>query len=608
MSVAALSTASSILTATPSPAPAAGAAAVNDSQPFARLIGKPTADGKAPKGEAKTAPDADVEAEVSADTIGDDGATATTDAKDVIDTGETDILAGIEAMVAAASQLVVVPSAVATTATATITAPVATVKADASAKTVLGSVAKAAAAMPAPITTSTVTPTPAPAATTALPAQAPATGGGDTDAQAPTVDAAPIAAALPEGAAISSSIPAPKAVKTSDIASILAALKSSAAAQDIAPQATETVVATSDVASAQILGKPVIAPTGEDKIVARTAPQPTVPSDVTPKTIEASVTTSEQTAEAVAPLVAEAPRAKAEAKDGAKTVVAATTADIPAAAALPIQADQPVVTTPVAAQAQAAAIAPAATPVQEIPVAAATPQPRAATAPAIPANDDRDVRAATAAPAKARRNEAPAANDDNSADFAAIVSPPLAPMAATAAPSTAPLSDGPAVESATATLAGQSVDRQIDLARDSKWLDQLARDINQAATMQSNLKFQLNPEHLGSLHIEISNGADGASIRMTTDNDQARAIIADAQPKLLAEVRAQGLQVAGSHVDMDNRQQQNGGNAWMSGGQLGEQQQQRRSSEDHKPFPFTPTNQRDVPSDSVARNDGELYA
>jgi flagellar hook-length control protein FliK len=147
------------------------------------------------------------------------------------------------------------------------------------------------------------------------------------------------------------------------------------------------------------------------------------------------------------------------------------------------------------------------------------------------------------------------------------------------------------------TQAEQSMTRHLDLARDNQWLDRLAHDITQAATTNGHLKFRLNPEHLGSLQVEILNSAAGTSVRMTADNDAARTILADAQPRLIAEVRAQGLRIAESHVDL--------GSQTGSGGAAGGQHQ---SSEDHKPFVRTQAATRTETPDSSTPADDELYA
>ncbi len=107
------------------------------------------------------------------------------------------------------------------------------------------------------------------------------------------------------------------------------------------------------------------------------------------------------------------------------------------------------------------------------------------------------------------------------------------------------------------------IEHQLDLAADGAWLDQLARDIAAAGEEGAPLRFRLNPETLGSLRVEITQARDGAAIRLTADTEAARAIIADAQPRLLAEARAQGVRIAEAHVDLgqggasaDSRRQQ----------------------------------------------------
>jgi flagellar hook-length control protein FliK len=96
----------------------------------------------------------------------------------------------------------------------------------------------------------------------------------------------------------------------------------------------------------------------------------------------------------------------------------------------------------------------------------------------------------------------------------------------------------------------QTITQQLDLAHESEWLDQLATDIARTAGKEGSLRFRLHPETLGSLHVEMTQGAAGASIRLTADTEAARAIIADAQPRLLAEARAQGVRIAETHVDL----------------------------------------------------------
>jgi flagellar hook-length control protein FliK len=97
------------------------------------------------------------------------------------------------------------------------------------------------------------------------------------------------------------------------------------------------------------------------------------------------------------------------------------------------------------------------------------------------------------------------------------------------------------------------------------------------------LRFRLNPETLGTLNVELSQGAQGASVRLTAETEAARAIIAEAQPRLIAEARAQGVRIAEAHVDL-------GGGGGASG-------QSRRHGEETPTFVRT---HRQEPGDPAA--------
>lgn len=97
------------------------------------------------------------------------------------------------------------------------------------------------------------------------------------------------------------------------------------------------------------------------------------------------------------------------------------------------------------------------------------------------------------------------------------------------------------------------IEQQLELASDGEWLDQLARDIATGASGKVPLRFRLNPEHLGSLRVELTQDRGGTAVRLTADTEAARAIIADAQPRLLAEARAQGLRISEAQVDLAGR-------------------------------------------------------
>ena len=95
-----------------------------------------------------------------------------------------------------------------------------------------------------------------------------------------------------------------------------------------------------------------------------------------------------------------------------------------------------------------------------------------------------------------------------------------------------------------------AIERQLDVSAEGEWLDSLARDIARTAGEGGTLRFKLNPENLGTLRVEITPHANGSAVRLTADTDAARSIIADAQPRLVAEARANGVRIAETHVDL----------------------------------------------------------
>lgn len=101
-----------------------------------------------------------------------------------------------------------------------------------------------------------------------------------------------------------------------------------------------------------------------------------------------------------------------------------------------------------------------------------------------------------------------------------------------------------------------AAERKLDLSRDTAWLDRLARDISRAASDDSPLRFRLHPQTLGSLHVELQQGDRGTAVRMTVDTEAARQILTDAQPRLAAEARAQGVRIAETHVEMSSNGRQ----------------------------------------------------
>lgn len=103
----------------------------------------------------------------------------------------------------------------------------------------------------------------------------------------------------------------------------------------------------------------------------------------------------------------------------------------------------------------------------------------------------------------------------------------------------------------TAPATDVSLLRHLDLARGDAWLDDLARDIAGAALRGGALKFALAPETLGRLDVEVRPGDAGVSVHMAARSEAARDLLSLAQPRLVDEIRAQGVRVAGAEIAAD---------------------------------------------------------
>ncbi len=93
------------------------------------------------------------------------------------------------------------------------------------------------------------------------------------------------------------------------------------------------------------------------------------------------------------------------------------------------------------------------------------------------------------------------------------------------------------------------VDRQLDLANDSRWLDSLAREIADVKGTNGHLQFNLAPARLGRLEIALQTSDAGLSVSMKVQSTEAAAILSAAQPKLVEELRTNGVRVIGSDVN-----------------------------------------------------------
>jgi flagellar hook-length control protein FliK len=100
--------------------------------------------------------------------------------------------------------------------------------------------------------------------------------------------------------------------------------------------------------------------------------------------------------------------------------------------------------------------------------------------------------------------------------------------------------------------------RQLDLARDHLWLDRLASDIVAAREFNDKVSFRLLPPRLGQLDVEILMSEAGLSVNMTATNEEAGKIVAAAQPRLIDELRSQGMRVHSAEIAYRDMPQHDG--------------------------------------------------
>ena len=140
----------------------------------------------------------------------------------------------------------------------------------------------------------------------------------------------------------------------------------------------------------------------------------------------------------------------------------------------------------------------------------------------------------------------------------ATAAPVAAPLTATGdriAPASAPVIDGAGQE-----LAAATADRQLDLARQGAWLDGIAHDISAAGASTGAVRFEVAPQHLGTVAVELKRDDNGTAVTLTTGSEAARSILTDASPQLLAEARAHGLHIASAQVDVGSGKAGSNGN------------------------------------------------
>ncbi|MBN8842369.1 MAG: flagellar hook-length control protein FliK [Sphingomonadales bacterium] len=326
-----------------------------------------------------------------------------------------------------------------------------------------------------------------------------------------------------------------------------------------APPATPTPPAAALFGMPQPVAEPTVDAEMAVELPAKAPAAPAAPVAATEKTdIDSAAAAASLLIAVATPLKGTTPAAEKAAP------VDQTEADAPADDATPTQAVA-TPTQPVAQPAAAIVEAPAAAvvvatamPAVDKPVADKTSKP----AVAAPTARHADTTAAAAQPATAAK---PEAVPSQAAMPLAAAEPKAAKPMADAGASMTVLFTQTAMQGAAplaeAARAAPVAERTLDMTSDDQWIAQLAADIAATKSDKGDLSFRLMPRHLGRLDVAMSLDGDSVSLKLDTQHEATAAIVQAAQPRLVEDLRQQGVRVTEAQVTHTpvetGRQQQN---------------------------------------------------
>ncbi|WP_422059243.1 flagellar hook-length control protein FliK [Sphingopyxis sp.] len=101
---------------------------------------------------------------------------------------------------------------------------------------------------------------------------------------------------------------------------------------------------------------------------------------------------------------------------------------------------------------------------------------------------------------------------------------------------------------AEAAKAATVAERVLDLASDDQWIAQLAADIAATKSDKGDISFRLMPRHLGRLDVSMLTGDEGVTLKLDAQHEATATIVSAAQPRLVEDLRQQGVRVAETQV------------------------------------------------------------
>lgn len=99
-----------------------------------------------------------------------------------------------------------------------------------------------------------------------------------------------------------------------------------------------------------------------------------------------------------------------------------------------------------------------------------------------------------------------------------------------------------------AAKAAPVAERTLDLGSDDHWIAQLAADIAATKSDKGDISFRLMPRHLGRLDVAMRMEDGGVSLKLDTQHEATATIVQAAQPRLVEDLRQQGVRVTDAQV------------------------------------------------------------
>ncbi|EZP73260.1 hypothetical protein BV96_00699 [Sphingomonas paucimobilis] len=153
------------------------------------------------------------------------------------------------------------------------------------------------------------------------------------------------------------------------------------------------------------------------------------------------------------------------------------------------------------------------------------------------------------------KGETPAPNADPAPEIpAASISPGATPsVPAATAPLTAGAQAAPSPSMPVADLSASLGAQVVDMGVSGQWIDGLARDIAGLSANGAQGRFQINGDQLGTVQVDIRQGADGAAVSLTVASEAAEMALRQDSDRLkldagLSAVRIAEVRVERAHV------------------------------------------------------------